>query len=359
LLQSDHACFIIHAHRPYCFDLNEALALPSGLRYRSRFDFQWVAPALRDEIADLTGRPVLLILRDLDNNKLVPVRWGKIITVLPVGRVVFFEYILEDLVLYSTPVNVRKQEIIARTTTFAEQHDWLPGPQGEQLTSPSVFVSTAGHGLPKVSAADLTAWGNAVAAVATAPVYSGVEFLKIVGLYGAGDRSRPIVRESYVVRPNTVYTLRVWQQIAEPPDIVVPSHAVEVKTFPDHIIALRYRQQAVGKYDMLTFVLRVMTLGRGERTAIEIPHVPDAATEGRASISIYLPLTISAPSPARLTATAALLLVSLILMFFPAHTHLRPDLARNIGTILLVLTIAGPSRTLTSLWPAWPWGQSK
>jgi hypothetical protein len=357
--QSDHACFIIHAHRPYCFDLNEALALPSGLRYRNRFDSQWVAPSLRDDVTDLVGRPVLLILRDPDNNMLVPVRWGKIITVLPVGKVVFFEYILDDLVQYSTAVNVRQQEIIARTASFAEQHDWLPGPQGEQLKTPSVFLSTAGHGLPKVSAADLTAWGNAVAAVATAPVYSGIEFLKIVGLYDSRNRSRPITRESYVVRPNTVYTLRVWQQIAEPPDIVVPSHAVEVKTFPDHVIALRYRQQAVGKYDMLTFVLRVLTLSRGERTAIEIPHVPDAATEGKASTSIYLPLTISAPSPARLAVTAGLVVISLILMFFPGRTHLRQDLARNIGTILFVLTIAGPGRTLTSLWPAWPWGQPK
>ncbi|HXP19942.1 MAG TPA: hypothetical protein VN840_09895, partial [Streptosporangiaceae bacterium] len=90
-----------------------------------------------------------------------------------------------------------------------------------------------------------------------------------------------------------------------------------------------------------------------------IPHIPDEATEGRASISIYLPLTISAPSPVRLAVTAALLLISLTVMFFPGLTHLHADLARNIGTILFVLTIAGPSRTLTSLWPAWPWGQFK
>jgi hypothetical protein len=356
---SDHACFIIHAHRPYCFDLNEALALPSGLRYRNRFDFQWVAANLRDEIKKLLGRQVLLVLRDPDHNTLIPVRWGNVVTVLPVGKVVFFEYILGDLIQYSTAPNVRHEEIVARTKDFSDQHDWLPGPLGAAMTSPSVFLSTAGAGLPKVDASDLTAWGNAVSALATAPVYSGIEFLKIVGLYGSDGRSKTISNESYVVRPNTVYTLRVWQQIAEPPQIVVPAHSVEVRTFPDHIIALRYRQQAVGKYDMLTFVLRVLTLGRGERTAIEIPHVPDAATEGKALTSIYLPLTVSAPSPGRLTLIIVLLLASLALIFYPHLDHLPVDVVRNVGTIIFVLTLAGPSRALASMWPSWPWGVGK
>lgn len=356
---SEHACFIIHAHRPYCFDLNEALALPSGLRYRSRFDFQWVAANLREDINKLTNREVLIILRDPEHNMLIPVRWGRIITVLPVGKVVFFEYILDDLIQYSTAPNVRQEEIIARTNIIADQHDWLPGPQGEPMTRASVFLSTAAIGLPRADASDLTAWGNAIAAIATAPVFFGIEFLKIVGLYGSDGKSKPISHESFVVRPNTVYTLRVWQQIAEPPEIVVPFHSVEVKTFPDHIIALRYRQQAVGKYDMLTFVLRVLTLDRGERTAIEIPHIPDAATEGKALTSIYLPLTVSAASPARLGVMITLLLISLAFIFFPSIGHLPKEVIRNVATIIFVLTIAGPSRTLTSLWPTWPWGNAK
>ena len=49
---SKHVCFIIHDGRPYCFDLNEILALPAGLRYRNRFAQQWIEPGLRDGIRD-------------------------------------------------------------------------------------------------------------------------------------------------------------------------------------------------------------------------------------------------------------------------------------------------------------------
>jgi len=37
---TQHLCLIIHSHRPYCFDINQILALPSGFRFHNRFDIQ-------------------------------------------------------------------------------------------------------------------------------------------------------------------------------------------------------------------------------------------------------------------------------------------------------------------------------
>jgi hypothetical protein len=54
------------------------MALPSGFRFRNRFDLQWVHQDLRQDIEAIAGERVLLILRDVDNNKLIPFRWGSI-----------------------------------------------------------------------------------------------------------------------------------------------------------------------------------------------------------------------------------------------------------------------------------------
>lgn len=187
----DHVCFIIHGQRPYCFDLNDILALPAGFPYRNRFDRQWLDPALRQGIDQLIGKRVLLVLRDVDGNRLVPARWGRIFSAEWVGKVAFFEYQLAELIRYDTVPNVRLQQIIDQTTNFANNHHWLPGPPGQALTAPSVFLTRVGSRTDTAPGSDLTAWGNAVSAIATASVYERIEFLKIVGLFAADGKPGP------------------------------------------------------------------------------------------------------------------------------------------------------------------------
>ncbi|MFI7383963.1 hypothetical protein [Streptomyces sp. NPDC049813] len=339
--------------------MNEIMALPAGMRYRNRFDALWIAPQLRNDIQSLLGSAVLITLRDPDNNKLIPVRWGKIVTVQPVGRIVYFEYHLGDLVEYSTAENVRQQEVIDHTATFAAQHNWLPGAAGQPMQDASVFRSTVGNGFNRVDSSDLTAWGNAISAIATAPVYEGIEFLKVVGLFGPDGKAAGVRAESFLVQSNTVYSLRVFQHVPRPGVGTIPSHSIEVNTFDAHVTALRSRQQAVGKYDMLTFVLRVLHLSPGERTSMEIPHRPDAATTNNALTSLYLPLTVTNPEPARFIAMLCLILACAALMFWPHVGRLPEDVVRNVATVIFVLTLTGPTRTLSTVWPSWPWGGSR
>jgi len=186
-----HLCLIIHSHRPYCFDLNEIMALPSGFRFRNRFDLQWVHQDLRQDIEATAGKRVLLILRDVDNNKLIPFRWGHLFNVETIARVVLFDYLLGDRVQYSNNGNVIAEEINARTELLTDRHSWLPGEAGKRLTSPSVFESDVGAGLPVAEADNLSVWGNCISAIATAPSYLRIEFLKVVGLFNTKASVRP------------------------------------------------------------------------------------------------------------------------------------------------------------------------
>jgi len=301
---------------------------------------------------------VLLILRDVETNRLIPVRWATIVVAERYGQIAFFEYLLGELIEYGSQENVQLEQIANHTSKFAEHHRWLPGTESATLSEPSVFKSSAGVGIATAPPEDLNAWGNVVSALATASIFHRIEFLNVVGLFTTDGERAAIRDESYRVRSGQVYHLKVIQYVpsAGTPGVdVLPGHAIEISTFKEHIIALRSKQQAVGKYDRLTFVLRVQNLSPGETTAIEIPNVPDAATENSAFTSIYLPVKVSRPTALTALALLLVLVASLVLLFKPELLPFPRDAVRNIATVVLVLTIAGPSRTLSGLWPSLPW----
>lgn len=355
---AQHLCLIIHSHRPYCFDINQILALPNGFRFHNRFDIQWIHQDLRQDPESLTGQRVLLILRDPDNNKLIPFRWGSLFNVERIAKTVLFDYHLEDIIDYSNDDNVIAEEINSRTRQIASRHDWLPGEQGKGLTTPAVFWSDVGSGLTTSDAADMQAWGNCVDAVATAPCYLRMEFLKVVGLFDAADTRAPVVNETLRVQPNTRYLLRIFEYIPKPgpENESIPPHDLVLTSFPDHVTTLIPKQQIVGKYDRLDFDLKVLNLGSDERTALAIPYKPDAATTATTSAIIYLPLSTPPSSHVQLVAALTLTAVSLLFMFWPHVGNLPNELVRNVATIVFILTVSGPSRSLAAVWPTWPWG---
>jgi hypothetical protein len=358
---AEHLCFIIHSHRPYCFDLDEIMALPSGMRFRNRFDIQWIRPELRDEIESTVGSRVLLVLRDIDNNTLMPFRWGKIYKVQRVARIVIFKYYLDDLVEYGSDDNVIAEEIKARTRMFADRHDWLPGEKGVSLSSPSVFKSNIGLALRSANASDQRAWGNCISAIATASCYLRIEFLKIVDFTMANGDKAKLKSDAYSVRANTVYQLELFQYIPNPgpANEAIPSHDIELTWFEGHVTPLRSRLPAVGKYDALTFDIKILDLKPGERTSLEIRHTPDIASTNSARTALYLPLEVADSGKSRVVAALLLGLVSLFFMFKPNLGSLSHEIVRNVATVVFILTLSGPSTTLAAIWPTWPWDAGK
>jgi hypothetical protein len=357
----DHYCFIVHDNLPYCYDVNSILALPAGFRYRNRFRKTWVEGNLHGHIDTMVGSDVLIILRVQEKNSLIPVRWGKIKEAQQVGSIYYFEYLLDDLVEYSSDPDERSAEIARATQLFADNHVWLPGTAGEMLLKPSVFRSTVGSQIRSASISDPTAWGNTVDAVTSAQIYEKAEFLDVLGLFDLKGRRSPVKDEHYTIHPNTVYQLRVFQYIPVPgvPPVVTP-HNINVATFTDHFVQLRPRQRAVGLYDELIFVLKSRRLPPKERSAIEITH--DPAPEGSGSYApgtLYLPVTTTGRSPVVSSLWVLLLAACLVGMFAPRIYHADESIVRNLATVIFVLIISGWRTTADALFPPLPWQVSK
>ncbi|MGL5826420.1 MAG: hypothetical protein ACRCYU_16655 [Nocardioides sp.] len=357
-----HLIFVINSAPPYCYDLNQILALPDGFRYRNRFDLAWLAPEIRDDVSALKSHRVLLTLRDMVNSRIIPARWGKLIDAHTIGHIAYFEYTLDETISYSQDAAVRMTEIDARTTKLAQMHSWLPGPKGQPLSDPAVFLSTYGEKLPTAPSRDIAAWGNTASAIASAPIFEGVEFLKIIELITQRGESASVENEGFMVFEGVEYRLRIFQYMPNPGDIQVRPHPIECRTFAEHVVPLREMQQAVGKYDLLTFPIRVKSLPPGETTSLEIPHVPDAATTNRANASLYIPLSTPDVRPTKQLQSLLVLMLSVVLILKPDiidFLGIGDTTVRNLGMILLVITIAGPSRALAAFWPTWPLGGGK
>jgi hypothetical protein len=208
------------------------------------------------------------------------------------------------------------------------------------------------------SADDLTLWGNSVTAVTTAEIYERAEFLKVLGLFDLQGDASPVDDEHYVIRANTVYQLRVFQYVPVPGDApTVLPHDIDVVTFSDHFVQLRPKQRAVGKYDMLIFVLKTRRLPPRERSAIEIPHNPAPAGSGSyAPGTLYVPVITAGRSIPVTALWLAVLAVCLLGMFRPETYHSNGTVTRNLATVIFVLIVSGWRTTMDSLFPGLPWG---
>jgi hypothetical protein len=358
---TEHYCFIIHDNLPYCYDINMILALPSGFRYRNRFSETWVEGNLHNNIASMVGSAVLIVLRVQELNLLIPLRWGTIREAQQVGTIYYFEYELAELISYSSVTETRATEIKEATTRLAETHVWLPGTVNQPLSEPSVFRSTAGSQLKLSSGDDFEAWGNSVAAVTTAQIYERAEFLNVLGLFDLKGQPSRIRDEQYLIRPNSVYQLRVFQYVPAPGSTpTVEPHDIQVVTFTDHFVQLRPKQRAVGKYDMLVFVLKSKRLPPKERSAIEIPHNPAPTGSGSyAPGALYLPVMIQGRPPAVTIAWLLVVAACLVGMFRPSIYHADSTVVRNLATVIFVLLVSGWRTTAGALFPTLPWQATK
>jgi hypothetical protein len=350
-----HCCLIVQATYPYHYDLVEILALPSGLTYHNRYDERWIDPNLRHDIATAVDRRLIIIMRDQEWTRLVPVRWATVTWAQAIGGVFFLEYVLDDLVSYRPGKGERNSDILHYSDALKRCHPGLSGTAAADLTPPAVFLSAAGRDFPTASATDLSQWGNVVGAVATAAIYEKVNFLKIVDLQAGDGTAAKISGQYFRVLPNTVYKLRLFQTMPNFGDGKQEAQVIRLTAFPDHVALLRPEQRAVGKYDMLTFALKVLDLRPKEHVLIEVEYLSAQYRDFYVTRSLHLPLVVVPEDHLKVILWAVLTLIALVFIFKPAVVGGDSEIIRNIAIVAFVLLIAGSTRPLQAFWPRLPW----
>ncbi|MBA7698753.1 hypothetical protein ES703_107435 [subsurface metagenome] len=340
---SDTCCFVVHAIQPYLHDVMQLLALPPGLQYRLRYDLQWVEAPLVKNIEQLQGKEALVIFYDDTTKNLFPLRWSTITIARQVGRIFYFELMLQGLPSYKSELEARNAQVSGFNTTFnGFHHDLFIERNGQKVLELCVFLSGIGQHVGTTDFSDLTNWGNVVDAVGQTKNFERAEFIKILDLIDSLGCAISPRKEAYSLKDGKTYTLRVFQIIPNAGESRGEPHDIELRAFSDQIQVLRQRQRAVGKYDVLTWVLKVSGLASGERTALELVTIPSESHK-HIMTGLYLPVFVAAPSLMSVVSRVVFALVGLALIFLPII--LGPGTWESalsfVGMIAFVLSIAG------------------
>ncbi len=331
--------FVIHSVEPYCYELEQIFALPTGFKYRHRYDERWVDDSLRNNIEILIGQEVLIVFWNTETKKLLPIRWGTVENAQRVGRILYFEYRLGDFVAYKSDPAQRHSQVNAFNETFQGFHSDVIG-QGEYGFRTSVMTSESGLTLQRAEYDNLTNWGNVLDEAAKASVFRGFEFLKIIDIQD-GVRKLAPNNGIYELLSNKTYTLRIFQFIANPQYARIQPHDMDLNAFADQLQILRRRQTAVGKYDILTFIFRPGRLGAADQTGLELVPVHDGRFPQAQFQRLYIPVCMKAGKTESLLRGFGLI-AGIVLVFVPLFFGLtdRPW-AGYIGLMLFILSLTG------------------
>ena len=236
-----------------------------------------------------------------------------------------------------------------KSTSDTAEYQCLRIPQN-QIANPRPPLPNS-----KATFYDLTNWGNVVNVVAKAKVFETAEFLKVLDLTnGSGDSVVPH-NEAFPLREGKTYSLRVFQIVpAKPEASKWDAHDIELSAFSEQIGILKERQRVVGKYDVLTYVIKVAGLSSTERTAIELSAIPANQSQVLLS-SIHLPVTIVAPSVLARIVRGLVIAASLALTFVPmiwttpVSGHSWERVLPFLGILGFTISLVGWGRMLKAI----------
>jgi|SRR5882724_1059205 len=260
---------------PYAYELPVIVAYPTGFRYRARFKREWVEGGLLGRLPELNRSTALIVYRHFESGRLYPIRYGIVRAIERYGDVVYLEYELGDLVAYHESAPKRKAQVQEFNRDWAAEHPTYAAANIlNNHMRPLVFQSKY---WPKVEnpylpneqqAREFESWSNLCELVAEIPLYASMEFWRIIDMRDEGtDAAIAPEGRRYRLRSDSIYELRVAQQVFRAPELVRP-HDLSFEADGHGIHALTQKRRAVGKYDVLSFRFRTAETEGSRRTGM-------------------------------------------------------------------------------------------
>ena len=284
---------------PYGYEIVPILAYPNKFRYRFRFDEEWVEPAVFYK-EDMTGKPGYIVLREFETGILFPIRFITVTKCNKIGKMLYIEVQLESIVSLDSVDSHREEQIKQFNSSFLEFHSSvIPENIPSQHMRPLVFLSNYNVDITnehKNSGLDeeIESWGNILACFKNVSFFSNVQFLRLIGVEPMDPKhAKADFRDGDLdVKEGADYKLRVAQLIPQTSSPQLPQTDIELRSDNRAINILRGVQRAVGKYDILTFVIRVNRHKGAGATFLDFIHHPKPDALELGDPHLYIPVKI-------------------------------------------------------------------
>lgn len=316
---------VFNTLEPYGYELVNLLAYPAGFTARFRFDDKWFDAPLAGILTGAT--PGYIVLRDFRAGRLYPVRRFVLLSYSKIGVIHHLQCELGELFEFDSDENRREIQFCDFNTAFCTARtDIQTTNQPDGHMKPLVFMSGYDPSLSNYnskatepSARDNERWANLLSMIRDIDFYVDSEFLRIIRVSEQGwpDRRAPVKDHSFLLKRSLNYEIVVAQY--RPGGLKTQSEPrdIELKCDDKNIISVRPLQRAVGKYDILSFVLRVEGDTKIKKSFFDLKFTPAGKSVPYVNPLIQVPVEID--SPMRLLTLKALMTTSLAaLYFFPA-----------------------------------------
>ena len=350
--------FVPNTFGPYGYEVVKILAYPGGFCFRFRFDAEWVEEKVKNRLHDLIGNEGYILLRNFSNSEFFPVRFITLSMAKKVGPIYYFECVLKEI-MDVVDENARASQLATFRSRFDKFHPAMAQQnEKEKPLRPLVFLTNFEPDLNNefyvqqdTEEQDSSRWMNIVSAMREIEYFDNVEFLRVLSLFKhTKDDEKPAVSEgAWILMEGSTYTLRVVQFIPNEKDARDLPNDISIKADKAVIDVVRGEQRAVGKYDILKFVLRVAKSPSSLFSFVDLEYQPGAALQKRIDPRISLPIQIKR-SPRRIFLRVLIASIFLALYFFPSIAtyipHISNELVKDIGIVGVAIMVVDLLRCL-------------
>lgn len=288
---------VTNSIQPYCYDIAHVLGLPINFRHRFRYRDRWIK--LSETIESLKCRPALLVLRDHDTGRLIPVRFVVIDNVIRVGDINYIDFRVQEYPPVETLDDVSNE---IEKWLGSNKHENSPGKALSCLlfNAETIEVEGAG-GNSKVES--YSEWSALLERLGKLECYKDFGFLRIVQVIDAKRRVATATCDatgeySYKLRPDRLYFLEAIQHIPwniDATETISKPYDVELKAETNEIEVLRRIQRVVGKYDLLRFIFKTPGGYKSRNSFLELESKQDEFSTKFRLPGLFVPVRIEAP----------------------------------------------------------------
>lgn len=299
---SSQLVVVPNAINPYGYEMVNILAYPSGFLQRFRFEDEWVEAGINV----LVGSDGYIVLRDRDTGILYPIRRFKLVSLSRVGTVHYLVCRLGELFNFDSEIPRQSGQIVTFNNEFLDAKSTLkntnqPGADMKPLLFKTgyypTFIDNVNSTASGIQDIEAERWGNLLACINNISFFSGVEFLRIVTIreLNKPTKTASIKDDAYIFDPGKSYEVLVAQYRIGGIGNGATPRDIELIGDGSSIIPVRAKERAVGKYDILSLVLRLDRTAKTKKTFFDIKFTPLAQATAYVNPVIHVPVIISPP----------------------------------------------------------------
>jgi len=226
----------------------------------------------------------LIVLRDFEQAVFYPVRHMHVTKVLRVGDIYYVSIQLKDIVELDSDNQVRSNQLEQFNKLILPALGSYPNPPGDNLDN-LVFLGTnfaynlqdtnfQGHAEDR----EYSRWGNLIDALGDLPVFSDIDFYRVVDLRDQLEHISIIRKSSdgsarYVLNKGSLYTLQVVQRTytgRQGNSAVLAPRRLKLDADTQMVQIVHGAHSITGKYDIYPLSFRIPANASGRYTSLFI-----------------------------------------------------------------------------------------